>query len=258
MVESQVRSRFPSALHSPLVWTALFAVVLAGFTAGGRAFAVFWQHEMQGWQWLSVPATIACILVMAAATYLAVTHPSPLAIIGATINAVAFLSISLAYVGLGAIWPLVNYIAWGVQAALPEVAGILGALMVGLAIQAARTERQQAQDVQWQLLDQQNKRQQILNERYALQNKRLELKQAGATRMVTRTVQQVESIQVHGEGKQPSAQVLALLGQAQASSIDVLDLSERALASALGCSSWLARQVKLLAKARASRQMLEA
>jgi hypothetical protein len=239
---------FPAWLKSPLVWLAVAAVALAGLTDGGRAFAVFWGHEMQGWQWLSIPATVACILAMGLAAYLAVTHPSPLAILGAVVNVVAFVIISLAYVGLGAIWPVVAHAAWGVQAALPTVAGVLAAVMVALSRQAAEAEKRQAQDAQWRLLDEQNKRQGLLNDRYALQNKRLELKAQAATMQIEQTTTHTKRVAVHGASNQASARVLALLAQAQTSGLNVLGLSERALASALGVTNWTARQVKQLAK----------
>lgn len=211
-------SKFPDWAKSPLVWLAVAGIVLASFTVGLRVFAVFEANEMEGYQFASLPAAGACILAMALFLVLSVQHPSALTIGGAAVNLVAFLLISLAYVGLGKAHPIFDQMAWGVQAALPEVATAFLSLFVGLAVRTSRQEqaekeRKAAQATQveqengWRLLEQENERKRLANERYAMQNTRLELKaQAGVLRL-TETHTQTKRMVVSGQAPHSGAYV---------------------------------------------------
>jgi hypothetical protein len=258
-------SRLPDWAKSPLVWLAVAGIALASFTVGLRVFAVFEANEMAGYQFASLPAAAACILAMALFLMLSVQHPSALSVGGATVNLVAFLLISLAYVGLGKAHPIFDQMAWGVQAALPEVATAFLSLFVGLAVQTARQEAaererkaaqaaQAEQDNGWRSIEQENERKRLANERYAAQNERLRLKSQAATLQLTETHTKTKRLSLPASNGQASKRIHALLVQAQASGIDVLAFSERALARELSarllldCKPATARQVIRLAK----------
>ena len=243
---------FPARI-GPALLTGL-VILLAAITDGGQAFAIFRPLEQEGFWWLSIPAMSAGLIAMAWFSYLAIMTRSAPSLAGIGLIALAFLLASWAYVkpawGDGT-WVLV---AKAVRALLPTGGGVAAGVAFGLVMREKRQEQQQAEDSQWRLLAGEAERDKAKagllaeqNERYRLQTERKLALQAG--RQASFSIKRVEQVTVEGEG-QVGPKVLAAWRQAQAQGIDPLAYTERNLAQVLTCSSWIARQVRLLASGK--------
>lgn len=250
------RLSFPVWL-GPALLTGL-VILLAAITDGGQAFAVFMPLEREGFWWLSIPAMTAGLIAMAWFSYLAITTRSLPSLVGISLIALAFLLASWAYVkpmlGVDENWTLM---AKAIRAVLPTGGGVAAGVAFGLVMRARQQETQKQEEGQWRLLGAESERDKARanllaeqNERYRLQTERkvalLEAEKPSATRTVTRTVKE----EVRGGSLRASKAVRQMLAQAQERGLDVQAYSERQLALTLPCTTWTARQVKLLASGR--------
>jgi hypothetical protein len=246
------------------VLLSLLTIVGGGVTSGGRALWVFAANEKVSG--LTIPAAGVGILALGLYTYFLITRPSVLAGIGAAVLAVAFGLLSFYYCGFQSLFgqPMHGLAAF-VMALLPETCMVLGGVVCGLAVKAARAEqaererkaREQEQSQQesgWRLLEQENERRRLLNEREGLRVKRLELQAQAGVLQLTTTTKQTKQLVIQQSTERASERVRALLAQAQANGINVLAFSERLLAKemstrlSLDCKPATARQVIRLAK----------
>jgi len=231
------------------VLLSLLTIVGGGVTSGGRALWVFAANEKVSG--LTIPAAGVGILALGLYTYFLITRPSVLAGIGAAVLAVAFGLLSFYYCGFQSLFgqPMHGLAAF-VMALLPETCMVLGGVVCGLAVKAARAEQaererkareqeQAQQESRWRLLEQENEAKRLANERYELQTerKRLLIEQPKLTLKKTATV----SMSIQGKGKQKSKLWPVFLALIEAEPM----LTERQVAERLACSPTTAHNLKV-------------